>query len=104
MFDGSIYYGLSALVTIPIFYILTFIIVLNVTGILWISLIHLCLLPFLGLFAWKYRIGFIKLKSEIRFNNLKKKGGLLRLLASRENLITKMKNVVSLVKDEAMRI
>ena len=93
MFDGSIYYGLSIIVTIPLFYILSFFLMLNLTGLWWASLIYLCTLPYLGLFAWKYRIGYIKLKSELKFNSLKKKGRLERLLSLRKKLFNKLDEI-----------
>ena len=60
MFDGSIYYGLSALLTIPVLYLTTFFVLLNLTGLLWFAAGYLCLLPLWELFAWKYRIVYIK--------------------------------------------
>ena len=66
---------------------------LNLTGLLWASLIYLCDFPSLGLFAWKYRIGYIKLKSELKFNSLKKKGRLERLLSLRKKLFNKLDEI-----------
>ena len=100
MFDGSIYYGLSVLLTIPLFYIITFVLVLNLTNTLWMPLVHVFALPFLGLFAWKYKIGFIKLKSELRYNRLNKRGDLNRLIILRESLFSQMQKIISFEKSD----
>ncbi len=102
MFDGSIYYGLSALLTIPVLYLTTFFVLLNLTGLLWFAAGYLCLLPLLGLFAWKYRIGYIKLKSEIRFKIQKNKGKLDKLLAIRKSLFGKLRKIESSQMREAI--
>ena len=104
MFDGSIYYGLSVLLTIPLFYIITFVLVLNLTNTLWMPLVHVFALPFLGLFAWKYKIGFIKLKSELRYNRLNKRGDLNRLIILRESLFSQMQKIISFEKSDAISI
>jgi 1-acyl-sn-glycerol-3-phosphate acyltransferase len=79
MFYGSIRIGLSVLFTIPVFYSLFFALCWIITGMFWIALIYLLILPFLGLFAWHYRKAFIKWKSEIRFHRLDKQGKMRKL-------------------------
>ncbi len=72
MFYGSIRIGLSVLLTIPVFYLLFFALCWIITGNFLIALFYLLILPSFGLFAWYYRKGFIKWKSEIRFHRLEK--------------------------------
>lgn len=67
MFKASIYFGLSIL-TIPIIYGLWYAAETCITGSALISLIHTALLPIMGLFAWKYKVRFIKLKAKFKYH------------------------------------
>jgi 1-acyl-sn-glycerol-3-phosphate acyltransferase len=59
MFYGTFVLALSVLLTIPLFYTLTFVLTwIYVNG--WVALIYLLSLPFLGLFAWHYRTFFLE--------------------------------------------
>jgi len=66
MFFGTFLFAFSVLLTIPIFYTLTFILAYIYINI-WIALIYLALLPLLGLFAWYYRKSFIQICQVMRF-------------------------------------
>lgn len=71
MFKGSIYIGLS-LITIPLVFLITFVADLIIGNNVLIALLHVALLPPLGLFAWYYRKSFIKLKAKFWYQNNKK--------------------------------
>lgn len=66
MFAGGIQFTLNSVLVLPILYAVVFVVDWILVG--WIAaLCHLLALPWLGLFAWYYRILFIKWKSEYRF-------------------------------------
>lgn len=67
MFIGGVRYLISTLITIPLFYTLTVIIDWVAFGWLF-ALAHFVLLPFLGLFAWYYRLAFIKGRGWLRYH------------------------------------
>ncbi|MFA6779474.1 MAG: 1-acyl-sn-glycerol-3-phosphate acyltransferase [Paludibacteraceae bacterium] len=71
MFDNSINFGLSVLLTIPLLYTLSFILCWIISGSLWMAVIYLLTLPLFGLFSFLYYKSFIKWKSEIRFRHRK---------------------------------
>ncbi len=71
MFDNSINFGLSVLLTIPLLYPLSFILCWIISGSLWMAVIYLLTLPLFGLFSFLYYKSFIKWKSEIRFRHRK---------------------------------
>jgi len=73
MFYGTFILAISLVVTIPILYTLTFVLAWVYTNIWW-ALIYLISLPRLGLFAWYYRLFFIRTIQALRFQvNLKTK-------------------------------
>jgi 1-acyl-sn-glycerol-3-phosphate acyltransferase len=66
MFRSTLYFGVG-LVCVPIFYLMTFV-VLGLVSQQWLmSLIYTMLLPFLGLFAWYYRRELIKLVGKFQY-------------------------------------
>lgn len=87
MFTGGIQYILTSLITAPVCYSVVFVLdwcLLN----WWLALIHLCAQPWLGVFAWHYRLQFIKWKSELRFHRLGKYGKVDELYALRKEIWT----------------
>ncbi len=66
MFYSSVFFGVS-LITIPLLYTITYIILGVISDCWLISLIYTMLLPFLGLFAWNYRREFIKLVGKFKY-------------------------------------
>ncbi|MDR2918561.1 MAG: 1-acyl-sn-glycerol-3-phosphate acyltransferase [Tannerella sp.] len=68
LFYGTFVYALSSILTIPIFYALSFILICIYINIL-SALIYIALLPLLGLFAWYYRKFFIQTCQAIRFRS-----------------------------------
>ena len=73
MFYGSFVLIFSIMITIPLFYSLTFILTWIYTNV-WLALIYLAALPLLGLFAWYYRKFYMRIKQAFLFRkNLKTK-------------------------------
>ena len=73
MFYGSFILIFSIMITIPLFYSLTFILTWIYTNV-WLALIYLAALPLLGLFAWYYRKFYMRIKQAFLFRkNLKTK-------------------------------
>jgi len=69
MFIGGVQFLLSCLHTVPVSYTITFL--LEGFLISWIfALIHLALLPSLGVFAWNYRKLFIKWKGAVWYRTM----------------------------------
>jgi 1-acyl-sn-glycerol-3-phosphate acyltransferase len=66
MFYGTFILALSILITIPLFYTLTFVLMWIFTN-GWVALLHLVSLPALGLFAWYYLKFFKKTMQALRF-------------------------------------
>lgn len=67
MFASGIQFILNSIVVLPILYAVVF--ALDWIAFNWIvAVVHLPLMPWLGVFAWYYRIYFIKWKSQFRFN------------------------------------
>lgn len=86
MFISSLNFGTSVLVTIPLFTIITLVAGTFVFDSFWIALIYLFTLPFVGLFAWYYRLEFIKWKAEIKFNRLKNSDAVQNLIKTRDGM------------------
>lgn len=94
LFTSSVNFGLSAVVSIPILYTAMFFIdwyLLNSTV---LALIHIMLLPLLGLFAWQYMITFIKSISKLRFKKFKKSGKIHEIAALRTSLWKRLDLIV----------
>ncbi len=70
-FRATVYLGVS-LITIPLVYILFFVIEGIVSDCFLLALIHTALLPLLGIFAWNYKIAAIKLRAKIKFKTNEK--------------------------------
>lgn len=92
MFKASIYFGLSV-VTIPILYLLTFIVDLCISGDWLIALVHLLLLPILGIFAWYYRINSIKLRAKIKYLNYRNVGKIDDIAALRKDIRSQLDRI-----------
>lgn len=98
MFVGGIRFAVGALLAFPLIYLTTFL--LEGFFINWkVAIIHTCLLPFLGLFAWNYRKVFINLKRSWRFrnklkNSIDKKEGLKFYMDLRQNIFNKLDRIL----------
>ena len=71
MFHNSFLIGMSSLMTMPLLYTLTFIIVWIITN-FWIASVYAIALPWLGLFAYHYWRLAVKTVQNIRFRRLEK--------------------------------
>ncbi|MDR0844488.1 MAG: 1-acyl-sn-glycerol-3-phosphate acyltransferase [Tannerella sp.] len=94
MFTGTFLLALSVLVTIPLFYTLTFVlawIYINV----WVALIYLALLPALGLFAWYYRKYFLETLQAIRYRMKLKTEKLQILKELRASIYSRLDQILS---------
>lgn len=86
MFHSGIHYGAMFIITVPLFYILTFILVLFFTKSFIIAIVHLVCLPFLGIFAWNFIRQWKIWRSQLRFNSLLRKGKLNQLINLRAHI------------------
>lgn len=66
MFISTVNFGVS-LVSMPLIYLITYLILGTTTGEWLISLIYTMLLPYMGLFAWNYKCEFKKLVGKIKY-------------------------------------
>ncbi len=85
LFAGGIQIVVDSLLVLPITYLLVFIadcFILN----WWMGLIHLLALPCLGIFAWHYRLSFIKWCSRWRFQQLTKNDNFKQIIALRKHI------------------
>lgn len=74
MLHSGINLALSALVTMPVLYILMFFVTRWISGSWWIAAGHFILLPLLAVFAWNYSRWFVRWKQGTRFNKLRRRG------------------------------
>jgi phosphatidylserine synthase len=70
MFEGTIRYTMSVMLTIPLFYTLTFVLSLWLANI-WVAIIYTCMLPALGIYAWNYWQFAKRTCRMVRFHRLK---------------------------------
>ncbi|NDV63741.1 1-acyl-sn-glycerol-3-phosphate acyltransferase [Bacteroides sp. 224] len=86
MFYSSINFGFYILISIPVFYSLTFALIWIFANSVLIALAYLICIPFLGIFAWYYRKHLLNLLGEWRFNSLFNKGKLKDLIMLRKQI------------------
>ncbi len=87
-------FGITALASAPILYILTFIITWVMTQSFLIAFIYLICLPFLGLFMYFYMKKWKQYKCQIRFYNLLKIGKLRELIDIRKNIYSSLDKIL----------
>jgi len=85
MFYGSFILIFSIMITIPLFYTLTFILAWIYVNI-WVALIYVAALPLLGLFAWYYRKFYMQTKQAYLLRKTIKTNKLNDLCALRKDL------------------
>ncbi|MDR1524786.1 MAG: 1-acyl-sn-glycerol-3-phosphate acyltransferase [Tannerella sp.] len=68
MFHNSFLFGMSVLITMPVLYILSFLLVWMYVNIA-VAAVYVLILPYLGLFAWYYRKYFVRTLQDIRFRH-----------------------------------
>ena len=66
MLKGSLLLGSSAIITIPLFYLISFLLAWKMFTVV-MAIIYVCLLPLFALFAWYYIVYVFGLKGEYRF-------------------------------------
>lgn len=85
MFAGGIQFALNTILVLPICYAVVFLIDLFACH--WIyAVAHLLALPWLGVFAWYYRIWFIKWRSQRRFAKALKHPDMQQAVAIRKRI------------------
>lgn len=85
MFAGGIQFAVNSVLVLPILYVSVFVADWFLFN--WIvALCHLLALPWLGVFAWYYRIFFIKWQSEWRFYKASKQPDMIEAKAIRQHV------------------
>lgn len=85
MFTGGIQFALNALFVLPLCYFAVFVADFFIFN--WIvAVLHTLTLPWLGLFAWYYRLYFIKWRSTRHFEKIKNNSDIQQATALRRNL------------------
>ena len=93
MFVGGVRFALNTLFVGPVVYTLQMIADVYWFG--WIfAAVHLLLLPFFGIGAWQYRMGFITMKRQWRFRR-ERNAGLAGMEELRKNIFDKLDNILS---------
>lgn len=85
MLRSSFLLGFSAIITIPLFYLISFFLAWKAFTVV-MAIIYVCLLPLLALFAWYYRDYSFGLKEEYRFYKNRKSAKLRALKDLRDKL------------------
>lgn len=70
MFHSGIHYAAMMLITMPLFYLITFALLWIFTKSVIIAIVYIICLPFLGIFAWNYVKQWKLWRSEFRFKYL----------------------------------
>ncbi|MBP7210322.1 MAG: 1-acyl-sn-glycerol-3-phosphate acyltransferase [Paludibacteraceae bacterium] len=93
MFQGTFLYALNILFFIPIFYLLSLILI----GIYinwWIALIYVLLLPLISLFAWYYRKYSLRFITNIRYGLYKNSDKIKNLSILRKTIHEQLNNIL----------
>ena len=93
MFYNSFLYGISVLVTMPLLYTLTFIVSWVYVNI-WVALVYVLILPWLGLFAWYYSRYADTIVCNIRFRRFAGTEKLKALRVLRARIYEKLNNIL----------
>lgn len=94
MLHSGINLAMSALVTVPLFYILTFFLAHWVSGSWWIAAAHFALLPFLAVFAWNYSRWFVRWRERLRLQRLERPGIAGRLREMRRRIYEALDSIL----------
>ncbi|MDR0744201.1 MAG: 1-acyl-sn-glycerol-3-phosphate acyltransferase [Tannerella sp.] len=94
MFYNSFLFGISVLITIPVFYTLSFIWALFFVNI-WISVFYVFMLPWLGLFAWYYWRCAVRTWQDIRYRNADRAGQISSLAELRNKIEKRLNNILN---------
>jgi len=93
MFYNSFLYGISVLITMPILYTLSFVLVWVYVNV-WVAAVYALALPFIGLFAWYYKSYAAKTIQNIRFRNLIGTGRIKALIEMRTMIYERLNNIL----------
>lgn len=96
MFDGSLYYGLTVLVSIPVLYFIPFVLIW-IFGAFWMAAAYIIVWPLLGLFDWYYAKWMRQAWRHLRFAKAYRKGALQAWEEVRKQLleyVLKLDNVL----------
>lgn len=91
---SGIDFGLTAVVSAPMIYLLTFILTWVLTKSVFPALIYLLFQPFLALFMYRYMKNWKRYKKQIRFYRLKKEEKLNELIQIRGNIYKSLDNIL----------
>lgn len=94
MFVGSVYYGISALFTIPLCYGALFFTTWHYTGLWWVALIYLLLQPSLAAYAWQYHLWCKKFERIRRFQIHKNSPIMADLIKKRNLMFQKLDDLI----------
>ncbi len=93
MFVGGVRFALNTLFAGPLVYTLQMVADVYFFN-WWVALIHLACLPWFGIWAWKYRAGFLTLKRQWRFYRERGKG-LKGMEELRTRIFNKLDNILT---------
>lgn len=94
MMHNTIMLIVSLVFSIPVLYILIFVLVWLIRDSFITALIYLICLPFLGIFAWNYNKSWKIWKKQIRFNKLSKSGKLDDIISLRNHIHKSLDNLL----------
>ena len=93
MFHNSFLFGMSVLITMPILYAVSFVLVLMYVN-CWIAVVYALALPYLGLFAWYYRKYAIRTWRNIRFLGISKTAEVQKARVLRSAIYERLNNIL----------
>ncbi|MDR0756787.1 MAG: 1-acyl-sn-glycerol-3-phosphate acyltransferase [Tannerella sp.] len=97
MFHNSFLFGMSVLITMPVLYILSFVLVWMYVNVV-VAAAYVSILPCLGLFAWYYRKYFVRTWQDIRFRHAaatkKRAGKISALRAFRATIYERLNKIL----------
>jgi 1-acyl-sn-glycerol-3-phosphate acyltransferase len=93
MFHNSFLFVSSSLLTMPLFYTLTFVLVWIFMNV-WVALIYALALPWLGLFAYRYGRLAVKTMQNIRFRRVAKTDEGRKLRDLRNSLVERLNQLI----------
>ena len=93
MFYNSFLYGISVLITMPLLYTLSFVLVWVYVN-FFVAIVYALALPYLGLFAWYYKQYAVSMTRNIRYRRLKGTDTFRNLKELREIINERLNNIL----------
>lgn len=93
MFHNSFLYGMSVLITMPLLYTLSFILVWVCVN-FWTAAIYAVALPFLGVFAWYYWKYAVRMVQDVRFLRVAKTDAGRKARELRDKIYKRLNNIL----------